>query len=223
MRRQLTVLGMLCLLSACASVRTVYDEQGRVVKESESKGGERDFADYMEEKSNASFSEKKNEQGIPQAVSDKVSSFQSKLDESRRIDKTYLTGEYAGTSENSLRDKRFSGADKSYDTSGRFYDEGRHLDRELNPAFAREGHGIYGGDDEYAGAQERSELAGKKSSMGGEYYTKENPYYSRSDESGYFETRRDDTPPPPVYSRDEYVGKTIDEVRSLLGRDKKAE
>lgn len=217
MTRQLSALGMLCLLSACASVRTVYDEQGNVVKEHE--GGERDFADYMEEKFTSSFTEKKNEQGIPQAVSDKVSSFQSKLDQAERIDKTYLTGDYAGVGESSWGGKSYADADKTFAKDGRYQAEGKRLDRHLHPAFATGSRGIYGEDDIYADAREQASVSGKKSTMGGEFYTKESPYYSREEESGYIETRRNNTPPPRVYSKAEYAGKTIDEVRTMLGRD----
>ncbi len=221
MRWQLTAVGVLCLLSACATVRTVYDEQGNVVKEHD--GGERDFADYMEEKFNSSFSEKKTEQGIPQAVSNKVSSFQSKLDNSERIDKAFVTGDYAGVGESSLGGRSYSGADKSYSMSGRYSSEEKRLDRQLHPAFATGSRGIYGEDDVYADAREQAAVSGKKSGMEGEFYTKETPYYSRSEESGYIETRRDNTPPPRVYSKDEYMGKTIDDVRTMLGRDDEPE
>lgn len=200
--------------------RTVYDESGRVVQEGPRAGGQRDFADYMEEKFNSSFSEKKNEQGVPQAVSNKVSSFQSKLDEAKRIDKEYVTSSFAGTGESALSGKEFSGSGRSFDTKKEYIDSGRRLNRDLNPAFATSSKGIYGKDDEFFSAREKSALSGAKSSMGGEYDTGESPYFSRSSENGYIETRRENTPPPPVYSSEEYMGRTIEETRTLLGRDK---
>ena len=207
-------------LSACTSQRTVYDENGNVVQDKPKTGVERDFADYMEEKFNSSFSEKKNEQGVPQAVSNKVSSFQSKLDEAKRIDKEFVTSSFAGTGESALSGKEFSGSGRSFDTKKEYIDSGRRLNRDLNPAFATSSKGIYGKDDEFFSAREKSALSGARSSMGGEYDTGESPYFSRSSESGYIETRRENTPPPPVYSSEEYMGRTIEETRTLLGRDK---
>ncbi len=219
MRRLLAVGLAGLILGACTSQRTVYDEYGNVVSDKPQAGRERDFADYMEEKFNSSFSEKKNEQGVPQAVSNKVSSFQSKLDDSKRIEKEYATSPFAGASESALSGKEFVGSRRSFDTKKEYMDSGRRLDRELNPAFATDSKGVYGRDDAYARAGERSTFSDAKSQMVGEFYTKESPYYSRDTKSGYVETQRDKTPPMPVYSSDEYMGRTIEETRTLIGRD----
>lgn len=212
------LLAGLCMV-ACKSERTVYDEYGQVVAQKPAHGRERDFADYMEEKFNSSFSEKKNDQGVPQAVSNRVSSFQSKLNDSKRIDKEYVTSSYAGAGDSALSGKSYAESDKSYGANRRYVGSDKRLDRDLNPAFATDSKGIYGRDDIYAGAAEQAAISGKKSTMEGSYYTKESPYFSRSSESGYIETRKDRTPPPPVYSSDEYMGRTIEETRTLIGRD----
>lgn len=218
-RRWTFVLAIGVSLCACKSERTVYDEYGHVVNTELPSGQERDFADYMEKEFNASFSEKKNAQGVPQAVSNKVSSFQSKLDDSKRIDKEYVTSSYVGGGESALSGRSYAESGKSFGSKRSYAGGDKRLDRDLNPAFATASKGIFGADDMYAEATEQASLSGRKSSMGGEYYIKKSPYFSRDSESGYIETRRGKTPPPPVISSDEYMGRTIEETRTLLGRD----
>lgn len=220
MRIQCAVM-LAMFLCACESERTVYDEYGNVVDTKAKSGGERDFSEYMEEKFNTSFSEKKNDQGVPQAVSNRVSSYQAKLDESKRLDKTYMTGEYGGTMGSPMQGMNFSDSGKAFDTGRAYSDaEGKRISKELHPDFATETKGVYGVGDISVDAGKRSVHQGEVSSMTGEFPT--NPsHYSRSTQSGYFESRRDHTPPPPVYTRDEYTRKTIRDTRSMLGRDEK--
>ncbi len=224
MRKLLTVaLASLSLLGACTTQRTVYDEYGKEVQGGPHEGSVRDFDEYMEEKFNSSFSEKKNGQGVPQAVSNKVSSFQSRLDESKRIDKEYVTSSFSGTGESALSGKQYAGSGRFFGTKKEYAGAEGRLTRELNPAFATHSKGIYGTDAIYTGANEQSALSGAKSDMDGEFYTKENSIYSRDTKSGYVETRREKTLPTPVYSSHEYMGRTIEETRTLLGRDKPSE
>lgn len=220
MRKLLTVGLAWLSLGACTSQRTVYDEYGNVVQDKPKTGVERDFEDYMEEKFNSSFSEKKNDQGVPQAVSNKVSSFQSKLDDSKRLDKEYVTSSFAGARESALNGREYVGGRRSYGAKKEYAGAGRQIDRDLNPAFTTDSKGIYGTNDTYAGAREQSAFSGVPSNVNGEFYTEESPYFSRDTKSGYVEVQRDKTPQMPVYKSDEYMGRTIEETRTLLGRDK---
>lgn len=211
----------LFFLCACESVRTVYDESGKPIKQQESQGGEKDFSSYMEDKFNSSFSEKKNDQGVPQTFSNKVSSYQSKLDDSKRLDKEYLTRSYGESARQTPGSMSFAGASgKAYEADKAYPGlMGASISKDLHPAFASSSRGIYGTGDSYAGDRSRSSMEGRDSSIGGSYYTKES-FYSRDMTSGYFETRKHRTPPPRVITRDEYYRKTIEETRTLLGRDK---
>ena len=211
-------------LTSCQTERTVYDEFGRVVPQDKKKsGGERSFESYLEENYDRNVQEKKTESGVPQTYSTKVSSFQSKLDDSKRLDKTYLTGEYGGAGKESSARKEYAGSGTSAYADHRYAGEAREkrIDRELHPAFASGSRGIYATEDEYVGRKDVPAISGKESGMGGEFPTEETAVFSRNERSGYFETRAENTPPPPIYSRDEYYSKTIQDVRSLLGRDKK--
>lgn len=206
------------LLCACESVRTVYDEFGNEVKESQ--GGEKDLSTHMEEKFNSSFSEKKNAQGVPVSVSNRVSSFQKELDGSSRVDKKFYTKQYDGASTNDTYSMTFAGAGKKYGVKEAYTGNmGERIDKELHPAFATSNKGIHGSGDAYAGAGSRYGQEGKSSSSAGKNYNTNDSYYSHDMESGYIESRRNNTPPPRVMSRDEYYRKSIQDTRTMLGRD----
>ena len=212
---------LLCLvaLCACESVRTVYDEGGNVVPQEEaSGGGEKDFTSHLEAQFNSSFSEKKTEDGVPQSVSNKVSSFQSKLDAARRMDQEYGTGTYAGAARESVYTMSFSGSGKTYSTKDAYSGGmGKRIEKDLHPAFAEPSRGVVGSEDMFSTS--RSAVEGSRSNIGGSYPTHDS-VYSHEDTSGYVETRRDNTPMPRVMSRDEYYRKTIQQTRTMLGRDK---
>lgn len=206
-------------LCACKSVRTVYDEFGLEVDTSQSTGGEKDFTTHMEKKFSAAFSEQKNSQGVPQAVSNRVSSYQKELRDSKRLDKEFGTKRYDGASKD-MYTMSFAGAGKKYGvkeayTGGR----GSAVAKDLHPDFASSSRGIYSPADTYAGATSRSGLEGVRSPGAGRSYSTHESHYTRDTESGYFETRRNYTPPPKVMSKGEYYQKSIQDTRSLLGRD----
>lgn len=208
-------------LCACESQRTVYDEFGNEVKEpSGGGGGEKDLTTHMEEKWNASFGEQKTASGVPQSVSNRVSSFQSKLDDAGRANKEYLTKSYDGADRDSFYTMQFSGADKKYGLKEAYSGGmGERIEKELHPAFATESKGIYATSDSYAGNSRYGREGTRSADSGKSYYTRES-YYTRDTESGYIESRRDYTPPPRVMTRDEYYGKTVQDTRMMLGRDK---
>ena len=82
--RLLLTLCLFCTLTACRSVRTVYDENGNEVKEHQ--GGERSLEDYMQETFDKEVTRKKDDSGVPQSRSTKVSLYQKAIDEARKDD-----------------------------------------------------------------------------------------------------------------------------------------
>ena len=108
-------LALLLCCTACTPVRTVYDEQGNVVKDDDT-GGEKDLISTFEKRFDAAFSEQKTKDGVPQTTSSKVSSFQRELDDARRIDKAYATGSFDTGKHLDLREDGFAGASKRFST-----------------------------------------------------------------------------------------------------------
>lgn len=210
------------LCTSCETVRTVYDDNGNVVNPDADPGGEKDLSAHFEKEFASSFSEKKNDLGIPVASSNKVSRYQRDLDGSNRSGNEYVTGSYAGA-DRQAQTMSFAGAGKTYDVSKAYSgDMARAVSKDLHPAFATASRGVYGSDDAYAD-NSRSAMEGAASLMNGKSYATTSSVYSRETTSGYVETRRDNTPPPRIMTRDQYYRKTVRETRALLGRDKEEE
>lgn len=217
------LLSGIVLLSACESVRTVYDEYGEVVDPNAPSGGEGDISSRLEKQFSSSFSEKKNDKGVPQAVSNRVSRYQQDLDASSRMDKEYGTRSYPG-SKDEVYTVSFSDSKKTYSTADAYSGAmGKAIDKDLHPAFATASRGVYGTDDSYVGGDSEAYQNGIRSAMDAKKFSTDESYYSREMTSGYVETRRDNTPPPRVITRDQYYRKTIEQTRTLLGRDKETE
>lgn len=218
------MLSGILLLSACESVRTVYDEYGEVVDtEAADSGSEGDFSARLEKQFSSAFSEKKNDKGVPQAISNRVSPYQKDLDASGRMDKEYSTGSYSG-SKDEVYTVSFSDGKKMFSTSDAYSGAmGKSIDRDLHPDFATATRGVYGSEDSYIGGTTEAYQNGVRNTMGSRKYVTGESHYSRETPNGYVETRRNNTPPPRVITRDQYYRKTIEETRSLLGRDKGAD
>ncbi len=84
-----------CLLLSCETVRTVYDEGGNEVKQSEG-ATESDLFSAYEKRFDEAFSEKRNAQGVPESKSGRVSAFQKELDSARNTDSPYATKAFGG-------------------------------------------------------------------------------------------------------------------------------
>lgn len=213
---------LLLLLPACESVRTVYDENGREVKES-TPGQEKDLESYFNEEFASSFSEKKNKEGVPETTSSKVSRFQKDLDAARRSDKQFNTSAFGGLHGNDARSVSFDGANKSFDASKKY--DGvftSNIDTQLNPAFMKEGKGISRSESVFEGisSADRSPMEGEDAGISGRPYATRASDISTSDSSGYFESRRDRFGKPRIINYRQYYKKSIEETRTLLGRDK---
>ncbi len=216
------LLGLLCMaLCACQSVRTVYDENGQEVKD-EPHGGEKDLMSHFESQFNASFSESRTKDGVPQATSTKRSRFQKDIDEARRGGTEYVTGAFGGVNrQDSLRSVSFDGANKEF-TGGKSYNglKTSPISRDLRPDFMNESHGI-SHSDSYMDHSQRSSADGVAAVANGRThaYSTEAEAYQTNQQSGYFESRRNRTPEPRIMDYRDYYRKTIEETRTMLGRD----
>ncbi len=206
-------MGCCLLLAACKSERTVYDDTGNVVKER--KAGE--FSS-LEDRFAGGFDAKKNEQGIVEAESRKVSSFQGKLDASRSQEDSYQGKSFGGGSnESSFGGKGYSGATARFAGSKEYKDSSKSAySTDDIPDFMKAGKGIT--KTEYKDNTRDLVDQGKTYNVG-EAYEKEMSRTNRDDESSYFESHRDSSPAPPIYSKSEYSRKTLQDTRSLLKRD----
>ncbi len=211
---------LLAGLLSCETVRTVYDEGGNVVKPDESEGAkESDLFSAYEKRFDEAFSEKKNAQGVPEAKSRRVSAFQRELDSARDTDNPYATKSFGGMKESDLRSKGFSGT-KVY-SGGKVYEGSRtqsSITRDMRPDFMNASRGI--AHDEYKGSLGRSASEGKQTDDDGRVYGTHASNYHTEQESGYFESRRDQTPAPPIYDHREKQTREIMNIRNILGRDK---
>ncbi len=209
------------LMPACESVRTVYDEGGNVVKQDEHEGAkESDLFEAYEKRFDEAFSEKRNAQGVPEAKSRRVSGFQKELEAARDTNDPYMTKSFGGLKESHLRDQNFQGS-KVY-AGGKVYEGSRTqsaITRDMRPDFMNESHGIAHSD--YLGGQlGRSASEGTYTGDSGEVYRTHASRYRREQESGYFESLRDQTPAPPIYDHRDTQTREIMNIRSILGRDK---
>lgn len=221
MKRLLPLLFCLLYLPACQTVRTVYDEHGNEVVEH---SGERTLEDYMTETFDRDVTRKKNEDGVPESSSTKVSRYQKDLDAARKDTTTFRTGSFSGVKSLS-RDKSFSGAGKQFDT-GSSYDgtfANKSYSRDLRPDFMSDTKGVFSREDTYGGISSSNRADGDGQSY--DPYGTENIYgtgssnISRTTASSYIETRREKTPKPRIVDHKEYYKKSLYETRALLGRD----
>ncbi len=201
------------LLVACQYERTVYDSSGNVVKERQA--GENSS---LEERFAGGFDAKKNEYGIVEADSRKVSSFQGKLDESRAKSVSDQGKEFGGTKDASgWRDKSYGDATARFAGSKAYKDSTKSAySTDDIPAFMKGGKGIE--KEEYAGSKLALDAKDKTYDVG-EAYAKKMSRTTRDDESQYFESRRDSAPSPKIYTKGEYTRKTLEDTRSMLRRD----
>lgn len=210
----------LCIaLAACQSVRTVYDENGQEVKD-EPTGGEKDLMSHFEAQFDASFSETRTKDGVPQATSAKRSRFQKEIDEARRGDKEYATSAFGGLErQDSLRTITFGGAEKDF-AGGKRYEglKSSSISRDLRPDFMNESHGI-SHSNAFMDHSTRSASEGAVADTNGRIYSTDASEYHTNQESGYIESRRNRTPEPRIMDYRDYYRKTIEETRTMLGRD----
>lgn len=220
--RSLALLALGCCLMACESVRTV---DGEPVKESERNADINDESAMMaaaERRFGSGFKTKKGVNGLPEATSDRVSSFQGKIDTARSGGKTFGTKSYDGaTGSSGWRDKGFSGGNKSFAGGKNFAHNGKGspLSRDLRPDFMGDGRGLSRkGNDNFV-ARSAAETKARATGFDGDYARTGRSRYGKVGDSAYFEGRRNNTPPPEIKNyRDPEVRATIQDTRSMLGR-----
>lgn len=213
---------LLSLLTACQSVRTVYDENGNEVKERE--GGERSLEEYMQETFDKDVSRKKGESGVPQSASQKVSHYQKAIDEARKDNSVFSTGTFSGIK--SFNGKTtFSGADKDFDKSQSYEGAATRAsyNKDLRPDFMSDTKGVFNRDDLYGiSSADRATADGSRHdtfNTGHTYDTNYSSSVSRDITSSYYESRKDNFKQPRIINHRDYYRKTIQETRTMLGRD----
>ncbi len=218
-RLALTAL-LFATLCSCESVRTVYDENGKIVKEHEG-ARERSLNDYFEEEFDSGFTELKNKDGVPQATSHKVSSYQKDIDAARRNDKQYATGTYDAGGTSGYAGKRFSGSAEQFNGSKRYdgFSGTGPYNTDMRPAFMSEGKGV--AHTPYTGhsSADRYNAEGISYDANGRIYATHDSGISTTDTSNYFESRKDKWGKPVIINKNEYYKRTIEETRTMLGRE----
>lgn len=223
MLRWLPLVLLLCC-TACTPVRTVYDSQGNEVKDDDDGGGEKDLMSTFEKRFDATFSEHKTKDGVPQTTSSKVSSFQRELDDARRIDKPFSTGSFDTGRHLDLREDGFAGASKRF-TSGKDGIEkttNTMYSSDLRPDFMDESHHGISFSDRYAGADhdDRFSQEGRtRDDRSKTHYLTDYEPYTTDQSNSYTEHRRHKTPQPTIIDHQEYYRRHRNSVRQLLGRD----
>ncbi len=217
----------LILLGACTPVRTVYDKYGEEVKESDG-ATQSDLNSRFEKEFESAFMEKKGKDGVPQTSSNRVSSFQKQLDESRKIQDEYHTKSYGAIRENYSRSVIYSGAgaDSRYsrDSDRREKDRKMAYGSDMRPDFMNPTHGISHSSRYGADSSDRSSMDGVQAPRYHDSsYATTGSAYSTADSDWYTEARRNKTPQPDITNFRDYYRQSIKSTRELLGRDKKAE
>lgn len=215
MKKCFILLSLICAwaLPSCESKRTIYDSSGNVVEDR--KDGE---SVSLEERFAGGFDTKKNEYGIAEAESKKVSSFQGKIDDSRNKADAYKSKSFAGGKNASTStDMSYRGATARFAGAKTYGDAAKvAYTSDDVPDFMKEGKGIT--RKEYAGGKTDVADSSKRYDVG-EAYQATVSSSSTQQESGYVESRRESSPTFKIYSKDEYQRKTIEDTRSMLRRD----
>ncbi len=224
-RSAMLALSAILACASCTPVRTIYDDQGNIVKDEP--GGEKDLVSTFEKRFNDSFSEHKTQDGVPQTTSSKVSSFQRQLDDARRIDKPFATGDFDTGKTLDLRSDGFAGAAKRFDSGkdGIERTANSMYSTDLRPDFMNDSHGI-SHSNRYQGADKdsRSTMEGMAlNDRSKSHYLSDSIPYSTNQSNHYVEGRRNKTEQPTIMNYQEYYRQHRNSVRQLLGRDNEAQ
>lgn len=222
MVRYLASIALATLLcsTGCTPVRTVYDAQGAEVKEDDG-GGETDLMSVYEKRFNNSFSVKKTEDGVPQTVSNRVSSFQSDLEKARKTTSRFSTNSFDTGTGLDLKSKGFDGANKEFATGKAGIDRkngNTMFSRDMKPDFMNESHGISHSNRFLSVRDNRARVEGRSTATHS-YHLSESAPYSTSESSNYFESRRYKAEQPVIIDHREYYKKHKQGIRELLGRE----
>ena len=220
-RSAMLALSAILACASCTPVRTIYDDQGNIVKDEP--GGEKDLVSTFEKRFNDSFSEHKTQDGVPQTTSSKVSSFQRQLDDARKIDKPFATGDFDTGKTLDLRSDGFAGAAKRFDSGkdGIERTANSMYSTDLRPDFMNDSHGI-SHSNRYQGADKdsRSTMEGMAlNDRSKSHYLSDSIPYSTNQSNHYVEGRRNKTEQPTIKNYQEYYRQHRNSVRQLLGRD----
>jgi len=176
----------------------------------------------LESRFTSGFDVKNNSYGVPEANSQKSSPFQIKIDAGRSDRKgNYMTGDYAGINDYKDGRKNFDTKNSGYSAKSVFSNsKNSSFARDKIPAFMKSGRGIDRDENTSFVNRSAAEGSGLLGLPNNGYGTNESRYHA-TDESGYIESRRDETPKAKIIGSKEYMQRTIEETRSMLGRDDK--
>lgn len=214
MRSYIYTILLLPAFIACTSERRYFDED-------EASGNTNSIGEKtLESRFTSGFDVKNNEFGVPEASSSKSSPFQNKIDSQYEQGKGgYMTSNYAGINNFDDGRKSFGASGKEY--SGRKVFSGSKTSsftRDEIPAFMQAGRGI----ERVASTSFSGRADGEGRALLGlpaDDYSTNHSRYSSADESGYIESRRNNTPDAKIQNSKDYMQRTIDETRTMLGRD----
>lgn len=213
----LTLAALLCG-AGCTPVRTVYDDQGNVVSNDKS-GGEKDLMSVYEKKFNSNFKVKKNSDGVPQTVSNKMSHFQRDIDNARNSKSQFSTKNFKVSRNSDFRSTRFDDSRKNFDTSGETFSRSNtsRFAARRKPDFMNDSHGI-SHSDHYLDGDSRSRMEGQRMKTS-RYRNTEGTPFQRTEASNYFESRRNKTEQPKIIDHQDTYQQYRQGIRELLGRD----
>ncbi len=202
-------------LSSCETQRRYFDASGKEI----------DAPDYspksssLQDRFTNTFTMKKTADGIPMAVGNKVSSFQSDIDAARSTSKDGLDRKsFDGVREFDGKGRGTDWADRRV-TKEEFSDAGKEAySREMKPDFLNDKTSPFR-DKKTSFASNRSNFEGESMQTSRAREEGRGGSYSRDESSHYFEEQRENSPEVRIMSRDEYTHMTLEESRVLMGRD----
>ncbi len=208
------LLTMLCFAS-CETQRHYFDGEGNEIAPPD----DSPKSSSLEERFTSTFTMKKNEEGVPVATSNKVSAFQSKLQSARTDESSsFERKDYEGVREFEGAGLRDAWGEKRVDRREFAGQDKEAYSREMQPDFLKNGSGIISRRDADYSAS-RSEYEGDFREMDRFSDEGKTGQYAQGDRSQYFDERQQNTPEIKVVSRDEYLRMTIEESRTMMGRD----
>lgn len=204
------------VLSGCATERTVLSDDGKPLLSENKKSEDGTLEEHFLGDFDAKVRSVKNQDGVPQTVIDKQSSFQGKsfMMANSPFDTTEIKG-----SASEVNKKLFDSSDKKYQTRqwGRDY-ANEVFSKDIRPEFMNEGKGIARTEWEDAGkviSRRNADASGMVYDHGGEQYDtqKRDGIIEEGVERGRYTTTKIKIVPYRVQQQ-----RSVEDVRELLGR-----
>ncbi len=203
------------MLSSCETQRRYFDASGNEIDAPD----DSPKSSSLQDRYTNTFTMKKTADGIPMAGGNKVSSFQADIDSARSTSKDGLERKsFDGVREFSREGRGNDWADRRV-AKEEFGDARKEAySREMQPDFLNNRSSSYGGKVN-SFASNRSGYEGEAMETSRSRDEGRDGSFSRDDSSNYFEEQRANSPEMRVMSRDEYTHMSLEESRTLMGRD----